>query len=459
MVTLGQITFLGKTYRREKGRQDKVGIHPTRVANQVADSFKAGDKSRDSNAEVIKPYGDDNQYPFIIRGTTIQEIEHSLKPYIERLERNEYEFFLRLRSHCDYPTHLKTIAGVVNNLEKISPGAHTHIKNWLVGLKNPNDIKKLPLFERYIERLAIHGETELDDALAAITSLKIVPTENLIDNMLTLHRRGGFLRVNRLVDPKKGNRLQTLERTVAKLVKNFDDKDYEVDKKVALLCVTGVIQFETTETDMFAQGGDVLIETLENGDQKILVFEIDNDKQLALAEKRAHEATGKNIDLYMFLGHGTSQTTNLGYTTKPKLFRKLNQEYVEEIKNKERHADYLKLIQEEAEAGKSIWKIHNLSSGSLTRDDTHLDTSDADIMGSFTRYKNDDATAVFASCSVASGENSLAETFHDATGMTVFGCIKPIKGLKPVFHNGKVIEVMYKTQSGEILRARKFPEN
>ena len=337
------------------------------------------------------------------------------------------------------------VRDVSANLENLSPGASVHVKRWVSDLKKSEDVFKLPLIEKYIERLAIHGETDLDDALYSFTSTQVVPTESLIENLLKLHSYSGIIRVDRFVDSRKSleERQKTLEDTISEFVKNFEDKNYKKDNKIIVVYLTGVIQDgEENGKDMFAVGGDLLIQDLQKNRYKILPFEIDKDEQIIDGAQRVCEATGKTIDLVLFCGHGTSQSTNFGFTERLITRRNPNQNYIRQIR--EKHSDYVKEVET-----KKIWGIKNLANSNLTEGGAHLDVGDIGIMKSLQQYLSSNARAIFASCSVADDKegHSLAKTFAQNTKMTVIGPTVSIGGLIPQYNEkGDVIGIVYLDQ-------------
>ena len=208
--------------------------------------------------------------------------------------------------------------------------------------------------------------------------------------------------------------------------------------------LTGVIQAEEeNRKDMFAVGGDLLIQDLQKNEYKILPFEIDKDEQIIDGAKRVCVATEKKIDLIIFCGHGNSQSTNFGFTERLITKRKPNQNHIRQIR--EKHSDYVKEIET-----KKIWGIKNLANSDLTEGDAHLDVSDIGIMTSLRQYLSSNARAVFASCSVADDKEgpSLAKTFAQNTGITVIGPTVPIGGLIPQYNEkGDVSGIVYLDQS------------
>ena len=382
-----------------------------------------------------------------ITGETVLEIEGSIK----LLDKNVYEKLTTLKSSTsenEYKKTLLIIKDTINNLETLTPGASKHINNWIISQKNLQDINKLPLIERYIERLAIHGETDLDDALYSFTCIEVVPSENVIDGLLKLHRELGFLRPNRLVDLSKNTeeRAKSLERIVKQLVRNFD-LNYRKDSKILVVFVTGVTQdFEDNgKKDMFAVGGERLLQELSN--YKVFVCEADNaNEQIPEGAKRVKAVTGKTINFVIFAGHGESKPsrTNYGWAARPIYTIKPNQEYLTALK--EKHADYVKQI-----SSGSVWKTDNIATGNLTEEKAHLDLKDEKTLKLLKEYLDPNAVGIFASCSVGKEEGdstSLARNTAKKLGIPITACTEPIRGLLPKHdEKGNLIGVIFLDES------------
>lgn len=395
-----------------------------------------------------KPVTLDKQLkPSLLPLAQLKQISRSsfdLKPGEDLIKSRDLELYKTLLRFKDkallenYKKYLEHTVDVSNRLEKLNKGATVHIKGWISTLKEHSELPAyLSLLQKYTDRLAIHGETEIGDALYSLNSLQVCPTEDLINDLLKLHRYSGVLRVNRFVG--KGQQ-KTLETTIKEFIQSFEDKNYKSNAKVVVAFLPGVI--EDDGGDMFSKGGETVIKDLNDQGYKILPFEIDEDEQIKEGIMRVYRATGKTIDLAMFCGHGISTETNFGYTERAATLKRPDPLYLQKIR--EENVDYVRTITRE---GPFLpWTIKNMANGKVKGKSAYLDVDDRELMKSIAPYFNKDSVGVFASCSVADESTvkpSLARTMHVNADMKVFACTQPVRGLKLFFKDRKIVDVKF----------------
>ena len=379
---------------------------------------------------------------------------------------------LRQLAGEEYEALLSNIRHVAIGLEKLSPGASLHIKGWLTDAKNLDRVNEcLKLVQRYAERLAVHGETDIADALASFNLLKVPPSETLVDKLLRLHWYSGIVRINRFIDSNDPKRSEKLNKALNYFIDNFEGRGYKKDSKVTVAYITGVTQDfeEPPKSDMFAnpKGAPNVLESLIKNKCKVLIFEFDKPQtRIPRAIVNAFIASGgKPVEIIVPAGHGNSLSTNFGVTKVPRAFVKPDENYRREVIKRNRN--YTESVDREIKEGKRKlikWEIENIANGKVkTLNDGLLDITDVETMRELKMlmdkgYISPDAVIIFASCNVAREQEegfSLAKKMNEETGMVVFGCTKPIDNINPVFEDGHIIEVKY-YKNGKLLPGTRF---
>lgn len=349
---------------------------------------------------------------------------------------------------CLQPKFSKAII----RLEKLKLGTGEHFRGWIKHFFTFEDIPRwqqaIDLLHRYTECLALHGETDIDDAVKSFNLHKIKPNENLINNLLKLHRYSGLLRISRLIDPdQKEGKQETFEKLIEEFIKNLEDKNYNTDSKIATILLPGVV--ENSGGDVFSNITGIALKQLKDGGYKILPFEIDKDSQIDEALWRTSMATKNPSNLIFFAGHGSvtgkavdGVSINLGNTKRPSAFIKVNPDELNRIKRE--RSKYLKDCKDNDLL--PLWTIDNVAYDSLTNDKAAFDKEDTNIMADIKRRVAPSAIGIFCSCGSAAPDKngkSLASILSDHTNMKIYAADQSIRDIKIKINNGEIINVEY----------------
>jgi len=419
-----------------------------------------GDSAIAQNEDGIKLVR--NMYNWLVLADIPMHKEHFeliddlVDGYISDMEENYTKTFKtpeqRTEAAFKYAKHvLPKIFIEIIRLEKLKPGSSHNIKGWICHFAKVKDVFKieehLELLKRYTEGLALQGETEIDGALESFNYHEITPTPKLIDNLLKLHRYSGVLRISRFIPRDVKDKQKYIEDLVQSCVDAFENKDYKKDSKIAVVFLPGVT--EDSGGDVFSLNTGRIFKDLQEGGFKILPFEVDQDKQITNAVRRAYKVTGRRIDLMAFTGHGSEtngnvdgQSLNLGTTSKPSNFKPIDPKVLNEIRNN--NQDYLRNIV--ANSPFPLWEVQNVATDKVTSDSAVLDVGDIDIMGAIKPFMNTDAKAVFYSCGSACatpGKLSVAKVFADNAGIKTYAASEKVNRVNLKIKNGSLINVEF----------------
>ena len=341
-------------------------------------------------------------------------------------------------------------------LEKLQPGAGRYLKGWLLPQSpykkeaNPLYIEyPIDLLHDYTERLALQGETEIADAIQSFEKCNgaIIPTGNIVNKALKLHQYAGIVRLSRFLD-QKPDKQKNLEARLNHFVSAFEDPNFKKNNNIALVFLPGVI--EDDEKDVFSGAEGNRIQALIDNDYKVFPFEGDTDEQILEAINRVYKLTGRTPDVYMFSGHGSTDSNgrvngksiNIGETRREIAFRSIAPEVLTEIRKRYSMPVSTEIVLPQ-------WGVKNVSKG-ITYNNAAFDVGDVDLMKKIRRINTSSKPiAIFDSCGSGNeddGKPCLARVFAENTGIKTYAAKYSINGLYGTqlkFKNGEIIGVSY----------------
>ena len=286
--------------------------------------------------------------------------------------------------------------------------------------------KRAPPILRLVDTLVDRGELNIEIILEHIRyGMKGEISEGKIDKLLILHNYYGILSFYRLQDNEEDLSI------IDYLIENVNNPDLDKDKPIALILTPREPIF-TFSPGKVSGGASILnsggppitadafvgislrrsIKELM-GKYNVLVYETASDRGIEDILKYVYETKGKKISLVILAGHGSKEAVLLYQPQLQPILRESSAKY-----------KYPR-----------------------NTDEMFIDFSDEDIIKKWGRYISEDGKIIMLSCETGESgiqeDNIMSFIALNLRGRTVYGPQEEITGVRFIFENGKVIDLLY----------------